>query len=1126
MLRIPWHRDDPAPAGGARGTGATRRGWPYVLLLVLLGASLLAVQVGFTRAARRDYQGLLSTLADQQKAAIEAHLDQRIADVAVFAAFPTVRAALAPSVPLDDGLKEHLATVLQAGRTEWGSVAVQVLDAEGAVRAGSGPQLPEAAGLLAGAAARTVVVGLAGEGERARLVVATRVRAPDGESRGWVLLVDDPSKSLWRILRSEPITTRTGEAILVADGGDAPAFLSPLRGLDPGARPSPGVLAARNLAARRALEGEERFGEFVDYRGEKVWAAVRRIARTRWGLVVKIDRAEALGGRAPGRRWQSLAFVSLALAVAATIRAIRTLERLRSAAELQRRDERHRLVLEQARDAIVWHRPGDGRILEANGAATELWGRSREELLGGSFFDLLADEDAAEARLKMSGAHRVGGLIRTRGRRWAGSLFPADISVRAVVLEGEEILVSVVRDVSDAEAALLQIRFLNRVLRTLTAVDQVLVEVHDRELVLRRTCEEIVVTGGFLAAWFGARGEEGRIVPAASAGAFSGYLDEVTITVDPGSLGRGPVGTAFCEGRTVVVDDWTIDPNVGPWREAAEKRGFRSGASCAVRAGETIIGVLTVYADRTGAFTPEAVLLLEELARDLGLALELIETGERRRKAEESLAASEARYRMLFEDNPAPMWVFDVETLRFLAVNEAAVNLYGYTRDEFLGMTLREIRPAEDAAALQADVHVPRTGVRSSGPWRHQRKDGRSLLVEIVTHDVSFEGRAARLVLVRDVTERVRAEEKLRAFFDSGMVGAFLADGQGRITTANDEFLRIVGRTRADAEAGALSWQGLTPPEWLEVDVARAAEARERGVCTPYEKEYLRNDGSRVPVLIGFALVGERREESVGFVLDLTKRKAAEEEVRLLNAELEARVERRTEELVAKSRELESFAYSVSHDLRAPLRAIDGFSRMIEEDHASGLEAEGLRLLGVVREAARRMGRLIDDLLAFSRAGRQDLKRTRVDVGELVRSVLAEVLPDGEREKTDVSIGDLPDVAADASLLRQVFVNLLTNAVKFSATRPRRSITVTGRREEGRVSYDVEDNGVGFDMTYSGKLFGVFQRLHGREFDGTGVGLALAERIVSRHGGTISARGELDRGARFTVSIPEAGGEG
>ena len=1126
VVRTPRAKGSAKDDRNPDASGAFRRLWPYAALLVLLAAGLVTVHVGFARAARRDYRNTLTTLAGQQKAAIEAHLDQRIADARVFAAFPSVRALLASDAGLGDEDSARLGVVLEAGRAEWGARSILLLGEDGAVRAGAGEQLPPgSAAVVAGVAARAVVVSLVGDGEAARLLVAARVRAPGDAPRGWAVLVDDPSRSLWKILRREPIPSRTGEALLVSTEADGPVLLSPARHVVSDLTPPRELRLAADRTALEGLDGPDRFGELVDYRGETVWAAFRRIDRTRWGLVVKIDRAEAMRSRAPGRLWQSLALVSLALAAAATFRAIRTSERLRTAAELQRRDERHRLVLEQVRDAVVWHRPGDGRILEANGAATELWGLSRDELLDRSLFDLLAAEDVTEARLKMSGARRVGGLIRTRGKRRDGGLFPADISARTVVLEGEEILVSVVRDVSDAEAALGQIRFLNRVLRTLTAVDQVLVEVHHRETVLRRTCEEIVSTGGFLAAWIGVPDAEGRIAPAASAGAFAGYLEEVRITTDAGPLGRGPVGTAFREGRTVVIDDWESDPTVEPWREAAARRGFRSGASCAVRTGETTIGVLTLYADRAGAFTPEAVLLLEDLARDLGLALELIEAGERRRSAEESLAASEARYRRLFEDNPGPMWVFDVASLRFLAVNEAAVSLYGYSRDEFLGMTLREIRPAEDEAALRVDVQVPRTRIRSSGPWRHRTKDGRTLLVEVVTHDVTFEERPARLVLVNDVTERVRAEEKLRAFFDSGMVGAFLADASGRLTAANDEFLRIVGRTPADLEEGALSWRGLTPPEWIEVDVARSAEALERGVCTPYEKEYLRKDGSRVPVLVGFALVGETREESVAFVLDLRERKAAEEEVRRLNSDLEARVERRTEELVAKSRELESFAYSVSHDLRAPLRAIDGFSRMIEEDHAAGLDGEGRRLLGVVRDAARRMGRLIDDLLAFSRAGRQDLKRTRVDVGELVREVLREVLSEEERGRTDLEIGELPPVEADAPLLRQVFVNLLSNAVKFSATRARRSIAIRGRREDARVVYDVVDNGVGFDMKFAGKLFGVFQRLHGREFDGTGVGLALAERIVSRHDGSISAWAEPDRGARFTVSIPEAGGE-
>ncbi|MBI5446784.1 MAG: PAS domain S-box protein, partial [Deltaproteobacteria bacterium] len=331
---------------------------------------------------------------------------------------------------------------------------------------------------------------------------------------------------------------------------------------------------------------------------------------------------------------------------------------------------------------------------------------------------------------------------------------------------------------------------------------------------------------------------------------------------------------------------------------------------------------------------------------------------------------------------------------RFLAVNDAAVSLYGYTREELLARTIRNLRREEDIAALEKHLSVPFTGVRSSGPWRHRRKDGSEILVEIVSHDVPFEGRRGRLVLANDVTERLRTEEKIRAFFDSGMAGAIFGDVHGNVLAGNDEFLRIVGYPREDLDAGRLRWTDLTPPEWLPRDAEGVAEAKERGVCTPYEKEYVRKDGTRVPVLVGYALVGEAREESVAFILDQTERKAAEAEIRRLNAELEERVERRTQELMAKTKELEGFAYSVSHDLRAPLRAIDGFSKMIEEDHAAHLDDEGQRLFGVVRDNARRMGRLIDDLLAFSRAGRHDVQRSRVDVGAHVRDVLREVLPE------------------------------------------------------------------------------------------------------------------------------------
>ena len=260
---------------------------------------------------------------------------------------------------------------------------------------------------------------------------------------------------------------------------------------------------------------------------------------------------------------------------------------------------------------------------------------------------------------------------------------------------------------------------------------------------------------------------------------------------------------------------------------------------------------------------------------------------------------------------------------------------------------------------------------------------------------------------------------------------------------------------------------------------------------------------------------------------EMRQRRRSEDDLRRLNAVLEDRVAERTLQLEASNKELEAFAYSVSHDLRAPLRAIEGFSRILLEDHRAQLDDEGRRLLNVVRSNTARMDQLITDLLELSRVSQSALRSARMDMASAVASVCADVLPPEMRGSYELVIGDVPEVNGDLTLLKRVWFNLLSNAVKFTSRAEVRRIEVGGFGDGSFITYYVRDTGVGFDQRYVHKLFGVFQRLHSREeFEGTGIGLAIVQRIVHRHGGRVWAEGEPGKGAAFYFSLPKGDGDG
>ncbi len=364
------------------------------------------------------------------------------------------------------------------------------------------------------------------------------------------------------------------------------------------------------------------------------------------------------------------------------------------------------------------------------------------------------------------------------------------------------------------------------------------------------------------------------------------------------------------------------------------------------------------------------------------------------------------------------------------------------------------------------------------------------------------------------------SEKKYRGVIENIQDVFYRSDIQGRLLMGSPSGSRMFGYDSVDEMIGKPLDSFWVDPNERQQLLARIKAA---GSVRDYEVVLRRKDGTTFNASFTTHFYYDDHGNLLGtegIIRDITERKRAEEEVRRLNEDLERRVAERTVQLEAANKELEAFSYSVSHDLRAPLRAMDGYSRLLMEDYAPQLPSEAEYYLQAIRKSSQQMERLIDDLLAFSRLSRQALNKQAIATADLVGQVLADLRTEQEGRRVEISVGELPPCQADMGLLRQVWMNLLSNALKYTSKRQVARVEIGSQEQDGETVYYVRDNGTGFDMRYAGKLFGVFQRLHrADEYEGTGVGLAIVQRIVQRHGGRVWAEAEVDRGATFYFTI-------
>lgn len=974
-------------------------------------------------------------------------------------------------------------------------------------------------------------------------LVAPLIVHDENRSRvvGAAILKINPGNFLYPLIRVWPTHSSTAETLLVRQEGKNFLYLNELRHRKDKALTLRLPVDTPNLPPGMFLRGKLDPLNSVDYRGVPVVASVSRIPGTTWLMVAKIDKAELFAPIRQIKHWSvavGLVFlggcgVSFFVWFQSIQVRYRHLKTQRDAAIHNGLMLKHFEYLTQYANDIILVADDNGRITEANDRAVSAYGYTRDELRQMQIWDLRPSTDDLSAfHEQISHFRESGGLtFETTNRRKDGSIFPVEISARAIELEGVNYLQGIIRDITERKAAEQRIARLNDLYATISQTDSAIVRIKNQAALLQEICRIVVEHGHFRLAWVGLTDtEHGCIKPVASSGLATGYLDGLIIPIDAEKAeGQGPTGSALHQGKTVICNDFQADPRTLPWHDNARKYGLCSSASWPLRQAGKTMGALNLYAGETNYFDDEMVQLLSSVSQDISFALDNLAMEETLRQSADELRKYAERVEDLYNNAPCGYHSLDKNGV-IVQINHTELQWLGYAREEMVGkMNIRDLHTARSRQTLQQNWNLfKEKGYINDLAFEFIRKDGSVL--PVMVNGTAIYGQDGEFVMSRssvfDDSARRLAEESLResearfrAMADNAPIIIWMADAQGAQDYSgcgffNQRWHDFTGLTLAQTQGQ--NWLERVHPD----DRMRSLKTYQEAfrLREPFEHEFrlMRHDteyrwilDSGVPRYAEDGL--SENGKFIGFIgtcIDITEQKNSEA--------MRGEIERAGRLNIAVE-----MASGLAHELSQPLSAANNYlTGCLHRMKDAEWDKEKLRMaLELTHKQTERAGSIINHLKNLIR--KQGHERLMTDINALIRDML-DFLGHEIKQRgilVVMTLSPLPLVLVNKVEIEQVLINLFKNAIEAMRGAPGAELRIVTAdlRDAGQIQVTVGDNGRGIS---SAELATIFNPFHTSKTDGLGLGLAICRSLVENHGGRIWVDAQLGFGAEFNFTLP------